>query len=94
MALGTLDWFIVGIFFTIVLSIGWAASKTAGESSSQFWITRNVSSAISFVIPSDSTFLSSAKLVAASLADRSFEKVSKMSSMVLENLAASSSLLA
>ena len=37
MALGTLDWFIVGIFFLIVLSIGWVASKTAGESSSEFF---------------------------------------------------------
>jgi Na+/proline symporter len=38
MALGTLDWFIVGIFFLIVLSIGWVASRTAGESSSQFFL--------------------------------------------------------
>jgi Na+/proline symporter len=38
MALGTLDWFIVGIFFLIVLSIGWVASKTAGESSSEFFL--------------------------------------------------------
>jgi len=38
MALGTLDWVIVGVFFVIVLSIGWAASKTAGKSSSEFFL--------------------------------------------------------
>jgi Na+/proline symporter len=38
MALVTLDWFILGTFFLIVLSIGWVASKTAGESSSQFFL--------------------------------------------------------
>ena len=38
MALGTLDWIIVGVFFLIVLSIGWAASKTAGKSSSEFFL--------------------------------------------------------
>jgi Na+/proline symporter len=38
MALGTLDWFILGTFFLIVLSIGWVASKTAGASSSEFFL--------------------------------------------------------
>ena len=38
MALGTLDWFIVSIFFLLVLTIGWVASRTAGESSSQFFL--------------------------------------------------------
>ncbi len=38
MQLGTIDWIIVGIFFAIVLGIGWAASKTAGKSSSEFFL--------------------------------------------------------
>ena len=38
MVLGTIDWIIVGIFFVIVLSIGWVASKTAGKSSSEFFL--------------------------------------------------------
>ena len=38
MVLGTLDWFIVSVFFIIVLGIGWAASKTAGKSSSEFFL--------------------------------------------------------
>ena len=38
MVLGTLDWFIVGVFFLIVLSIGWVASKTAGKNSSEFFL--------------------------------------------------------
>ena len=38
MVLGTIDWVIVGIFFVIVLSIGWVASKTAGKSSSEFFL--------------------------------------------------------
>jgi solute:Na+ symporter, SSS family len=33
-----IDWFIVGIFFLIVLAIGWAASKTAGKDTSQFFL--------------------------------------------------------
>lgn len=33
-----IDWFIVGIFFTIVLGIGWVASKTAGKDTSQFFL--------------------------------------------------------
>jgi len=38
MELGNLDWTIVGIFFVIVLSIGWIASKTAGKSSLDFFL--------------------------------------------------------
>jgi len=38
MVLGTIDWIIVGVFFVIVLSIGWVASKTAGKSSSEFFL--------------------------------------------------------
>ncbi len=38
MQLATIDWIIVGIFFLIVLSIGWVASKTAGKSSSEFFL--------------------------------------------------------
>jgi SSS family solute:Na+ symporter len=38
MKLVGIDWVIVGIFFTIVLAIGWAASKTAGKDMSQFFL--------------------------------------------------------
>lgn len=38
MQLGTIDWVIVGVFFIIVLGIGWVASKTAGKSSSEFFL--------------------------------------------------------
>jgi solute:Na+ symporter, SSS family len=38
MVLQAIDWLIVGIFFMIVLSIGWVASKTAGKSSSEFFL--------------------------------------------------------
>ena len=38
MVLGTIDWIIVGIFFVIVLTIGWVASRTAGKSSSEFFL--------------------------------------------------------
>jgi Na+/proline symporter len=38
MVLNTLDWSIVGIFFVIVLSIGWIASKTAGKDTSEFFL--------------------------------------------------------
>lgn len=38
MLLQTIDWAIIGLFFIIVLSIGWAASKTAGKSSSDFFL--------------------------------------------------------
>lgn len=36
--LGIIDWIIVGIFFIIVLSIGWVASLTAGKNSSEFFL--------------------------------------------------------
>lgn len=38
MVLQAIDWVIVGIFFMIVLSIGYVASKTAGKSSSEFFL--------------------------------------------------------
>jgi Na+/proline symporter len=38
MVLNTLDWSIVFIFFIIVLSIGWIASKTAGKDTSEFFL--------------------------------------------------------
>ena len=38
MVLQTIDWLIVGFFFAIVLGIGWAASRTAGKSSSEFFL--------------------------------------------------------
>ncbi len=38
MALNSIDWTIVGIFFVIVLSIGWFASKTAGKDTTQFFL--------------------------------------------------------
>jgi len=38
MVLNTLDWSIVGVFFIIVLSIGWIASKTAGKDTSEFFL--------------------------------------------------------
>jgi solute:Na+ symporter, SSS family len=38
MALQTIDWIIIGLFFAVVLSIGWIASKTAGKSSSEFFL--------------------------------------------------------
>ncbi len=38
MVLQAIDWVIVGIFFIIVLSIGWVASRTAGKSSSEFFL--------------------------------------------------------
>ena len=38
MALTTIDWVIVGIFFTIVLGIGWVASLSAGKSTSEFFL--------------------------------------------------------
>ena len=36
--LETIDWVIVGTFFVIVLAIGWIASRTAGKSSSEFFL--------------------------------------------------------
>ncbi len=38
MALSTLDWIIVAVFFIIVLGIGWVASRTAGKSTSEFFL--------------------------------------------------------
>ncbi len=38
MALGLTDWIIVGIFFLIVIGIGWYASKTAGKNTSEFFL--------------------------------------------------------
>jgi len=38
MKLITIDWVILGIFFTIVLIIGWIASRTAGKSTSEFFL--------------------------------------------------------
>ena len=38
MALSQIDWIIVAIFFTIVLGIGWVASRTAGKSTSEFFL--------------------------------------------------------
>ncbi|MDH5379481.1 MAG: Na+:solute symporter [Cyclobacteriaceae bacterium] len=38
MALSTLDWVIVAIFFSIVLGIGWVASRTAGKNTSEFFL--------------------------------------------------------
>lgn len=38
MELNTLDWSIVGLFFVIVLSIGWIASRTAGKDTSEFFL--------------------------------------------------------
>lgn len=38
MALNGIDWTIVGIFFLIVLSIGWVASKTAGKNTAEFFL--------------------------------------------------------
>ncbi len=36
--LQTIDWIIVAVFFVIVLSIGWVASRTAGKDTSQFFL--------------------------------------------------------
>lgn len=38
MVLQTIDWAIVGIFFIVVLSIGWVASKTAGKDMNEFFL--------------------------------------------------------
>jgi len=38
MVLQNIDWIIVGIFFLIVLGIGWAAARTAGKSSTEFFL--------------------------------------------------------
>ncbi len=36
--LATIDWVIIGIFFLIILAIGWVASKTAGKDTSEFFL--------------------------------------------------------
>jgi len=36
--LGVLDWSIIGVFFLIVLGIGWVASLSAGKSSAEFFL--------------------------------------------------------
>jgi len=36
--LHTIDWSIIGVFFAIVLGIGWVASRTAGKSSQEFFL--------------------------------------------------------
>jgi len=38
MALATIDWIIVVIFFLIVVGIGWVASRTAGKDTSEFFL--------------------------------------------------------
>ena len=38
MLLTTIDWIIILIFFAIVLSIGWYASRTAGQNTDQFFL--------------------------------------------------------
>ena len=38
MLLQGIDWIIIGIFFSIVLGIGWAASRTAGKDTSEFFL--------------------------------------------------------
>ena len=38
MILTTIDWFIIATFFVIVLTIGWAASKSAGKSATEFFL--------------------------------------------------------
>ena len=38
MILNTIDWTIIGIFFTVVLGIGWVASRTAGKSTDEFFL--------------------------------------------------------
>ncbi len=38
MILKNIDWIIISIFFVIVLSIGWIASKTAGKNTSEYFL--------------------------------------------------------
>ncbi|MEQ9306821.1 MAG: hypothetical protein RJQ14_23095 [Marinoscillum sp.] len=38
MLLHTLDWIIIAVFFAIVLGIGWVASRTAGQSSEEYFL--------------------------------------------------------
>ncbi|MEQ9286080.1 MAG: sodium:solute symporter family protein [Cyclobacteriaceae bacterium] len=38
MLLNTIDWVIIGVFFAIVLGIGWFASRTAGKNTDEFFL--------------------------------------------------------
>jgi SSS family solute:Na+ symporter len=38
MILNNIDWIIIAVFFVIVLSIGWVASRTAGKNTSEFFL--------------------------------------------------------
>ena len=38
MILASIDWVIIAVFFAVVLSIGWAASRTAGKSTSDYFL--------------------------------------------------------
>lgn len=38
MILKNIDWIIIAIFFVVVLSIGWVASRTAGKNTSEFFL--------------------------------------------------------
>lgn len=38
MLLTSIDWIIISVFFLIVLGIGWAASRTAGKNTSEFFL--------------------------------------------------------
>jgi SSS family transporter len=38
MVLQTIDWAIVGVFFVVVLSLGWIASRTAGKDMNEFFL--------------------------------------------------------
>ncbi|MBU8892895.1 MAG: Na+:solute symporter [Bacteroidales bacterium] len=38
MILNNIDWIIISIFFVIVISIGWVASRTAGKNTSEFFL--------------------------------------------------------
>ncbi len=38
MILQNIDWLIIGVFFLIVISIGWIASKSAGKSTDEFFL--------------------------------------------------------
>jgi len=38
MLLSSIDWVIVGVFFAIVIFIGWRASKTAGKNTTEFFL--------------------------------------------------------
>ncbi|MEM9856684.1 MAG: sodium:solute symporter family protein [Bacteroidota bacterium] len=38
MILQTIDWLVIGVFFLIVIIIGWVASKSAGKNSTEFFL--------------------------------------------------------